>query len=147
MSPAALQRHDLADEDGEAVGVEVEGLHHRLHARHVALVIGSPDVDDSVETAPPELVTVVGDIGREVRWRARAAHDDVVLLIAQRSGSEPLRAVAHRGVATLAEEGHRLFVLPVGIEVALAEPDVEVDADAFEVGAYHVQHAIEGFLA
>ena len=45
----------------------------REHPRHVAVVVGAPDVDHAVEAALA-LVLVVGDVGREVGVLARGAH-------------------------------------------------------------------------
>ena len=41
----ALQRHELVDDDRQPLRVDAERLDRRLHARHVALVVGAPDVD------------------------------------------------------------------------------------------------------
>ena len=67
------------------LGRHAEGSHTGLHARHVALVVGAPDVDDAVEVAQDELVVVVGDVGGEVGRDAVAAHQHVVLVLAQRA--------------------------------------------------------------
>src|SRR5438094_601905 len=69
-------------------------LHGRPHPRHVSLVVGAPDVDYLVEPADQELVAMVGDVRGEVRRHAVAAHQHVVLVLAERGRGEPDRALA-----------------------------------------------------
>ena len=109
-------------------------------------MVGAPNVDHAVVAAPPELVAVIGDVGCEVGGRAVAADNHVVLIGAKRGRREPLRAVAEDDVAALPQERHRLLVAPVRVQVAFAEPNVELHADAVEVGANDVQHPVERLL-
>ena len=53
----------------------------RAHARHVAVVIRAPHVDEMLEAARA-LVEDEGDVGREIGLDAVLAHDHAVLLVA-----------------------------------------------------------------
>ena len=92
----AHERHELAEDDLELVGLVSETTQARLQARHVAVVVGAPDVDEEVEPAL-ELVAVVGEVGQQVRGLAIRTHDHLVLAIAELLGPNPDRAV---GVVT-----------------------------------------------
>ena len=88
-------------------------------------MVGAEDVDEPVEAAcvlPPDVRGVAG----EVRRRAVGAHEDPVLVVAVRARPRPHRALRFERV----EERDRLRDL--GLELALARPGVEVDAEALE---------------
>ena len=87
--PVAEQVHELVDQHHQARLVDAQRPHHALHPRHVALMVGTPDVDGQVVVSVDQLVVVVGNIRREVGRQAVAAHEDVVLVIAQGRGREP----------------------------------------------------------
>ena len=73
-------------------GSSPSALHHRLHARHVPLVVGAPDVDHAVEAALDELVIVIGDVGGEIARAAVGADDDLVFAV--RPGRWPVNQTA-----------------------------------------------------
>ena len=58
------------------------GLHDRLHARDIAVMIGAPDIDQEI-VAPLQLVAMIGDVGRQVGTLAVLLTDDAVFLIAE----------------------------------------------------------------
>ena len=72
------ERHQLAEDDLQPVGVVAQGLHADLEPGHVAVVVGAPDVDEAVE-APLELVAVVGDVAQQVGRLAAGLDQDLVL--------------------------------------------------------------------
>jgi hypothetical protein len=88
---AAVEHRELHQQHVEPLGVVAERGQRGLHARHVAVVVGAPDVDDALEAAL-ELVHVIGDVGGEVGGLAVLAHHDAVLLVAEGGRAEPERA-------------------------------------------------------
>ena len=89
---APHERHELAEDDLELVGLVAERLHAGLQARDVAVVVGAPDVDEQLEAAG-ELVAVVGDVGEQVGGLAVGLHEDPVLVVAEVGGAQPDGAV------------------------------------------------------
>src|SRR5512147_2209264 len=77
-----------------------ESLDHRLYPGNVAVVIGTPDVDELRE-APGKLVPVVGYVRGEIGVLAVLLDDDPVLVITEGSGLEPKRAGLFIGKAAL----------------------------------------------
>src|SRR2546422_762394 len=84
----AVEHGELHQRDLEPARVQAESLERSLHARHVAVVVGAPDVDHAVEAAL-ELVEVVGDVGGEISVLAVLAPHHPVLLVAERARSKP----------------------------------------------------------
>ena len=137
---AFKQVHELADDQLEAVGVvRRQGGEHGFHARHVAVVVGAPDVDQ-VAKPTVHLVAVVGDVGEEVRGRPARSYQHPVLVVAVVGGAQPHGAVGveelavavelAQGLADLAGEaamGRAAFV-----QRGLARPHVERHAQTFE---------------
>ena len=68
-----------------------EQLHRRLHAGDIAVVVGTPDVEE--EFGAGELVTVIGDVGREVGEITVALDEDTILVVAELGRAKPHRAV------------------------------------------------------
>jgi hypothetical protein len=62
-------------------------------ARDVAVMVGTPDVDQLV-VAALQLLAMVADVGGEVGQLAVAALHDAVLVVAERRGAEPGGPVA-----------------------------------------------------
>ena len=122
---AALEQvHELPDDELEPLGVvRRQGGEGRLHARHVAVVVGAPDVDQ-VLPAAVGLVAVVGDVGEEVGGLAARADQDAVLVVAVPRRLEPDGAVLLVEQVLAVELGERLGDLAVEPAV-LARPLVE----------------------
>jgi hypothetical protein len=54
--------HKLNQNDLKGLLFKAKGLNSCLHTRDIAVVVGTPDIDDPME-APLELVAVIGDVG------------------------------------------------------------------------------------
>ena len=89
----ANQVHELHDQQLELAGVAAERLVGGLHAQHVAVVVGAPDVDLALEAALA-LVLVVGDVRGEVGVLAAGAHEHAILVVAELGRAQPQRALA-----------------------------------------------------
>ena len=87
-SPAAQQLHQLHQHDLKTLFRMAIGLHDRLHARDVAMVIGAPDVDQQIISAL-QLVPMIGDIGSQVGVLAVLLLDDAVFLVPKVRRPEP----------------------------------------------------------
>ena len=99
---AAHERHELAEDDLELVGLVAERLHAGLQARDVAVVVGAPDVDEQL-VAAGELVAVVGDVREQVGGLAVGLHEDAVLVVAEVGGAQPHGAVLLEDHAVVAQ--------------------------------------------
>ena len=128
-SPPRTRLHELSEDDLELVGLVPERLDARLEARHVAMVVGAPDVDEQVEAAVV-LVPVVGDVGQEVGGLPVRLHEDAVLVVAEVRRAQPGGTVLlehHPAVPEIVEGGADLA--GVGQRL-LARPRVEHGPDA-----------------
>ena len=85
--PARQEIHLLDDQDLQEVGLEAQRLQRGFHARHVAVMIGTPQVD-RVPEAPRALVAMVGDVGQEVGRRAAALLHHAILVVAEAGGAQ-----------------------------------------------------------
>ena len=104
LDPAPAQGHVLADHSLICLTVMAERGQSGPHARDVAVVVGTENVDH--EIAPGELLVVVGDVGEEVGGLGVALDDHPIGAVAEVSGAEPHRAVLlvdHGAVPQLAE--------------------------------------------
>jgi hypothetical protein len=141
--PAAQQIHHLDQHDLEAIFRIPIGLHHRLHARNVAMVIRAPDVDEEIISAP-QLILVVGDIGSQIGVLAVLFPHDTILLVTECRGSEP------PGTFLLKQEMLRFQFIqnpldgPRVHERGLAEPRLELDAEGFQILANQAQQFLIG---
>ena len=123
----AQQSHELDDEHLVRLGRVAERLQRGLHAGHVAMVIGTEQVDDPV--GGPELhVVMERHVDRRVGQLAvRLAHDPI-LVVAERGRAKPERAV---GVVTEPARRelcqHLLREALVADVTLLGGPDVELD--------------------
>ena len=76
----AHELDELHQHDVETVrAVEAQRVHRTLHAGHVAVMVGAPDVDDLVEMTNGELVAVIGNVAGKVGVEAVGAAQNVVL--------------------------------------------------------------------
>ena len=83
-----------------------ERPHRRAHAPDIAVMVGPEEVDDVVGLA--ELLEVVeADVHREVGELAVRLPQHAVLVVAERGGAEPERAVLLVGVARRGESAMR----------------------------------------
>ena len=113
-------------------------MHGSLHTSHVTVVIGAPDVDGALEAALP-LVAVVSDVGHEVGVGAIRLAQHAVLVVSERGGLEPQRAVLLVRVLPLGEIGERLldelFLVEPGLEEDHVEPDPKLPQVLLLLGA------------
>ena len=148
----AHQVHHLHQHDVETVAGKADGVHRTLHTRHMAVVVGAPDVDGLVEAAYRELVVVVGDIGGKIGGDAVCTDENFVLglflgavfglfLVGGAVFFGVLRAAVHNGAvlglvagAQLQELIHDGLYGSAFVQLALMEPHVIVDAVLAEVG-------------
>ena len=142
-SPSPLAHRDLLavaheadpgdEEHLDRVHVEAHRLGRVPDARHGAVVVGAPDVDE-LAVAAAELLGHVADVGREVGRLAGRAIDDPVLVIPEVGGAEPGRAVLLEHVAAGPQPLHGPLDPAVGVQRRLARPDIEVDAEVRQAG-------------
>ena len=52
-----------------------------LHARDIAVMIGAPDVDAAIKSAP-KFIVVIYHVAGQIRAAAVFAHDDAVFFVA-----------------------------------------------------------------
>ena len=78
----AQQGDELDDQDLERLGRVAEGLHRRLHPRHVAVVVGAEQVDQPIGRGELHVV-VIGDVHREVGRLPARASEHAVLVVAR----------------------------------------------------------------
>ena len=148
--------HELHDQQLQVLGVAAERLIGRLHARHVAVMVGAPHVDLAVEAALA-LVLVVGDVGGEVGVLAARAHEHAVLVVAVVGRAQPQGALAAIRVAALLEQCQRMLdradgravgvvkVLAGLVQRALIRPAVEaLHAKRAERGLHLPDHDAHG---
>ena len=110
---ALLEVDHLVKDDHQLLGVEAQRADRRLHARHVAVVVGAPHLDHAVEPALLEAAQQVAEVRGEVGRLAVGADDHAVLVLRQhllaeavlllQGRPEPQRAVALLEVAGLAQ--------------------------------------------
>ncbi len=112
---------------------------NRLHARHIAVMVGPPDVDHPVETAL-EFLHVVGDVGGEVGRAAVRLDQHPVLVVAVSGGAEPQRAVLFVAQTLVGELGQLGADHVAIIETLLAVPVVEPDPEGLQIVANPAQH-------
>ena len=73
-------------------------------------MVGAPDIDDAVEFAIVEFIVVIRYIRGEVGVLSIASDYDVVLILAERRGSEPLGPVSLFPVSGVLNDLNRLGV-------------------------------------
>ncbi len=135
---AALHHaHELHEHDLQAAGaVQAERVQRVLQARHVAVVVRAPDIDDAVKAALLELVAVVGDIRGEIGVEAVRAAQHVVLVRAESGRAQPQRAVLLIGRALGGQQLAGLAHIAGVVQRGFAEPHVVMDLVALEVGLH-----------
>ena len=135
--------HHLADQVGESVAGNAQGLHGGVHAGDVALVIGAQNVDDQVQFALFEFVAVVGDVGGQVGRFAGALHQHVLAVITLIAVDEPDRPLALGDVAAIAQPVDGSGDRAGGMQLGLVEPVLELDVQFAEVLADGPQGAFD----
>src|SRR4029077_12641239 len=105
----------LVDHDLDGVGIEPEPLRRATNARDIAVVIGTPHVDQVIEPAS-ELVDHVRTVGAEVRVSTVASDEDTVLVVAELRRPEPDGAFGLLSEAGGAEPFDRQRDLPLAFE-------------------------------
>ena len=141
--PVAQQRDELDDQDLERLGRVAERLHRRADPRHVPVMIGAEQVDQSIGRRELHVV-VIGDVHREVGRLAVRASEHAVLVVA---GLFPLGRAEPEGAVLLVAEATRrellqhllrqAFVTDVAL---LGRPDVELDGVVAQDPALRVDH-------
>ena len=126
-----LEGHELNDQHLERVGRVPERLHRRLHARHIAVVVGPEQIDHAVGGAELHVV-VVRDVHREIRHLAVRAAQHAILVVAhlltERGRPEPERAfVLVRELARSKLLQNLLGQVEVTHIALLRRPHVELD--------------------
>ena len=139
--PTAGEVDHLGDGDLEFVGIVAEQLHRRLHAGDIAVVVGTPDVEE--EFGAGELVTVIGDVGREVGEITVALDEDAILVVAELGRAKPHCAVILEDRVVGSKVVHCIVDGASRNERPLAEPDLMVDVERFERGPMRVEAALE----
>ncbi len=129
----ARERHELVDDRVDRRGVVAERLDRRDHVLVLGDMVGAEHVDNQIEAAP-ELVDMVGDIGRAIDRLVRRARTDQHAILGQseRLALEPDRTVVFGDQAALAQSRDRGVDLAVADEVELVSEHVEPD---LQVGA------------
>ena len=146
----AQEVDELAEHDLELIGV-TKGLADGLDALDVAVVIGTPQVDDMIHTL--ELVPVIGNVGGKVGVLAVRLDKNAVLVVAELGGAEPQRAgLVAEQIAELVELGEGAVYRrgPLGallIKAALREPHIEVAASLMTGLADGLKHHLVAALA
>ena len=148
------QLHQLHEHDVQTMGaVQTQGIHGTLQPGYMAVVVGTPDIDDLVEAANGEFIAVIGNVGGEVGVKAVGPAKDIVLqtqlfngLVAlsgglQLSGEnfaglEPQGTVFFVGVAALGELRHRVGHIAALMEAGLEKPLIVLNAVAGQVGLH-----------
>ena len=129
-----MRLDELVDEHLDRLARVAEHLGERLQPGDVAVVVGTEDVDQSVEAAGV-LAPDVRRVEREVRRLAVRADDDAVLVVAVRARPGPDGAVRLVGVEQLDRLGR------LGLDDALPLERVEVDPEALERGLDLLEHS------
>ena len=117
----------MDDGNLELTRVVAQGGHGRLHAGHVAMVVGAPHVDQPL--GPGELVAVVGDVRSQVGELAVALDQDPVLVVTEVRGPQPHRSVLVEHVSLVAELTEGFLDGSRADQSQLPVPDVEVHTE------------------
>ena len=139
------QVDELPDDDLEGAGPPGEDLDGRLHARHVPVMIGAPDVDEVLE-APLQLVLVIRDVGGEVGRPPVAPDEHPVFVVTSRGGPQPDGAALPIGLALRQQPATTRSSSPPDVERGLAEPAVELHAERREFRPHLLEHQGAGPL-
>ena len=142
----AQQVDELAQQNLKLAGI-AKSIADAADALDVAVVVGTPDVDDVVNAL--ELIPVIGNVGGEVGVLAVGLDQDAVLVIAQVGGAEPQGAVLGVEVTHLVEllkgavNGGGAGGLALGVlhvQRTLGVPTIEVAIDGVAEVAHVVDH-------
>ncbi len=82
-----LDQHHL-----QSVGIVTQALHRRLQARHIAMMIGAPDIDQFGKLTL-KFVAMIGDVGGEISQLAVALDHRAIFIVAELRRAKPLGAV------------------------------------------------------
>src|ERR1043165_489376 len=108
-----------------------------------------PQHPDEFVEAALKLIFDVGHIRSDIGWLTAALEDDTIFVVAKRGGAHPGRAVLLVEIAFLAQQLNAFLQRAAGIKRMLAEPDIEIDAEALHclVNAIHddLSHAAAEF--
>ncbi len=141
----AIEDGELHQQHVQLGGVVAQGGQRGLHARHIAVMVGAPDVDDTRITAL-QLVHVVGDVGSEVGLLAVFAHHHPVLLITEFGGAKPERALLLVDVAAGLEALDGLVHDAAFREGTLREPFIVFHPEFLQVLADVGENGIESLV-
>src|SRR3989449_483051 len=108
-------------------------LHRGLHPPDVAMMIGPQHINRPSEAALV-LLPVIRDVGQQIGVRAIGLAEHPVLVVGERRGPEPQRAVLLVGVAPCREIVESLLQQPVAVQRRLEGDHVERDAELPQIG-------------
>ena len=112
----------------------------------MALVVGSPDIDDAIVATLQKLVVMVGDVRGEVGRLATTSNQNVVLVLAQAGGHEPGSALPLGKVALLAQKLHSRLIVAGVKEALFAKPDIELHLNGLKVISNGLEHLLQADL-
>ncbi len=139
---AAVQRHELDQRHLQLRRIASERRDGSLHPRNVPVMVRAPHVDHQFEPAL-QLVVVIGDVRREIGIQAVLALDDTILVVAERSGTEPARPVLRIQMARGIECRQRFGNATGVVQRTLRIPHVEGHAEPREHIADTVELTVE----
>ena len=84
------QADHLYQYDSEMGNIITECLHNRINSWNIAMVVRTPDIDEDIEP-PPELVPVIGHVGRKVGIRAIRLDQRPVDIVAEIGARSPFK--------------------------------------------------------
>ena len=142
LLPAPPETGELYQQHVQALGIVAQGRQCRLDPRHVAVVIGTPDVDDALE-APFHLVHVIGDVVGEVGGLAVVADYHPVFFVAELGGAEPPGAVPFVEIAALFEALDGTADQAAFHQAAFRIPFLVDDAEFLQVFADVVENGLQ----
>ena len=117
--PYELNQHNV-----QFAAVQTNRVHGALHSGDVAVMVGSPDVNTAFKAAFFKLISMIGDVRREIRWIPVLADKNLIFFRAEIGGTVPERAVLFVGQALLFQntDGFRQFT--VVVQAAFQKPFV-----------------------
>ncbi|MPN55336.1 hypothetical protein SDC9_203018 [bioreactor metagenome] len=91
------------------------------------MVVGAPDVDTAFKAALFELISMIGDVRREIRWIPVLADKNLVFFRAEIGGTVPEGAVLLVGQVLFFQNADGFRQLTAVVQTAFHEPFVVND--------------------
>src|SRR6516225_2660420 len=143
---AACELHHLHEYHLQHTRIITESLYGCLQARHIPVMIGSPNIDQFPET-PLIFVAMVCDIARKVSELTVAFDDRSVLIITELSRFVPFSAVLKVQEAALTQKLQTLSDFTPLAHRFFAEERVEGNAKIAELRTDHIQQRIPALFS